>query len=311
VRLALFPLFHISGLGTLVAGLGFGQRSVWPAGAFDAARVIELTREHGITLWGGASTHLVRLLDHPDLTAFEHEQLAQVGIGGSASTPNLIARTEAAFPHLRNTFSSGYGMTESGGLISYAGNAELRAAPDCVGLPLPTVEVRITDPSGTPVADGEIGTIEARSPILMIDYWRPGPGQSPMLADGWMRTEDFGRLEHGVLFIESRHRDLIIRGGENVYPVEVEDCLESHPAVAEAAVIGVEDDEFGQVVHAVVVRRPGASVTDDELLDHCRARIAYFKVPATIEWLTEPLPRNAAGKVLKHELSLSGSPERR
>jgi long-chain acyl-CoA synthetase len=298
VRLAVFPLFHVSGLGSHLGALAWGLKTVWPAGAFDPGRVLELTREEGITVWNGASTHLIRLLDHPGIDSFDPLQIQQVGIGGSATTPSLIARTEARFPHLEATFGSGYGLTESGGLVSHAPNALLRAAPDCVGPPLPTVEVRITDDDGRPVPDGDLGTICVRSPILMSGWWR---GEA-LPADRWLRTEDYGRFEDGLLYLASRHRDLIIRGGENVFPIEVEDCLDGHPEVVESAVYGRDDATYGQVVHASVHLRPGAATTPADLRRHCATRLAYYKVPDEVHVHDGPLPRNAAGKLVKRDL---------
>jgi long-chain acyl-CoA synthetase len=298
VRLAVFPLFHVSGLGSHLGALAFGTKTVWPAVPFDAGRVIELTREEAITVWNGASTHLIRLLDHPDVDSVDPAQIEQVGIGGSATTPSLIARTEARFPHLTGTFGSGYGLTESGGLVSHAPNELLRAAPDCVGAPLPTVEVRIEDDDGRVLPDGELGTICVRSPILMSGWWRG----EPLPGDRWLRTEDWGRVEDGLLHLASRRRDLIIRGGENVYPIEVEDCLDGHPDVLESAVYGRDDETYGQVVHAAVHLRAGARVRPADLRAHCAARLAYFKVPDEVHVHADPLPRNAAGKLLKREL---------
>lgn len=302
VRLAVFPLFHISGFGTLLTALEFGIKTVWPAGAFDAGRVLALTRDEGITAWNGASTHIVRLLDHPDIGTVDPAQIEQVGVGGSATTPGLRARIEARFPHLVGTLGSGYGMTESGGLVSYATRAMLRAAPDCVGDPLPTVEVRVADAAGRARADGELGTIWVRSPLLLSGLLDGTGVSTPVREDGWMPTEDYGRVEHGLLFMATRQRDLIIRGGENVYPVEVEDCLDRHPDVAESAVYPLDDAEFGQTVHAAVHLRPGAAATPAELRRHCAEHLAYYKVPATVRLLPEPLPRNATGKPLKHVL---------
>ncbi len=300
VRLAVFPLFHISGLSSMITTVALGHKTVWPAGRFDAGRVIALTNQEGITMWGGASTHIVRLMEHPDLPTVDPQQLTSVGIGGSASTPSLIALTEARLPHLVGTFGSGYGMTECGGLATHASNALLRAAADCVGPALPTVELKIVDGSGQSLPDGQVGTICIRSPILMTEYWRnPAANEAAWLPGRWLRTEDYGRLENGLLFLASRQRDLIIRGGENIYPIEVEDCLDGHPDVLESAVFGRDDAEFGQLVHASVVMREGARVTAEDLQRHCADRLAYFKVPATLELRTAPLPRNASGKVLK------------
>jgi len=302
-RLAVFPLFHVSGISPLMIALAFGKSTVWPVGRFDPERVIRLTIEEGIGSWTGAATHISRLLDHRAIEELDISQIKQVGVGGSATTPTMVARIEERFPHLRATAASGYGLTESGALVSYASAAMLAVAPDCVGLPLPTVEVRIVDEAFADVAPGEVGSVCVRSPIVMPGYWRnPEADARAFLPGRWLRTEDFGRLEDGLLYIASRQRDLIIRGGENVYPAEPEDCLMAHADVDEVAVFGVDDRDLGQVVHAAVVLRPGSVVTAEELRQYAARHLAYFKVPDVITVRSEPLPRNATGKVLKHVL---------
>jgi acyl-CoA synthetase (AMP-forming)/AMP-acid ligase II len=303
-RLAVFPLFHVSGLGTTVSGLLTGGATVWPLGRFDAGRVIQLTKEHGIGAWGGTSTHVLRLLEHPDLDTLDPLSIQQVGIGGSASTPDLIRRTEERFPHLKGTFSTGYGSTETGGLVSYATNAMISIAPDCVGPPLPTIEVRIVDDVGEDVPEGSEGNICARSPLVMKEYWRhPEANAEVFLPGRWVKTGDFGRLEGGALFIASRKRDLIIRGGENIYPFEIENRLEEHPEITETAVFGVEHAILGQEVKAVVVLAPGSELTADDVQRWCAETLSSYKVPAHVELRAEPLPRNATGKIMKHVLA--------
>lgn len=303
-RLAVFPLFHVSGMGTTVSGVLTGGTTVWPLGRFDPANVIRLTKEHGISAWGGTATHVLRLLDHPDVETVDPLSIQSVGIGGSASTPELIRRTEERFPHLRGTFSSGYGSTETGGLVSFAPNALLTAAPDCVGPPLPTIEVRIIDDLGRDVPEGEQGHICARSPLVMKEYWRhPEANAEVFLPGRWVRTGDFGRMEDGALFMASRTRDLIIRGGENIYPFEIENRLEEHPAIDETAVFGVDHPVLGQEVKAVVTVAAGSTLTEDEVRAWCAETLATYKVPAHVELRTEPLPRNATGKILKHVLA--------
>ncbi len=199
--------------------------------------------------------------------------------------------------------SSGYGSTETG-LLSFASNWMLRAEPDCVGPPLPTVALRITDDRSDVVPDAVDGNIEARSPQSMLGYWHNDDADAETILPGrWIRTGDFGRIQDGVLFIASRLRDLIIRGGENIYPFEIEYRLDQHPDVIEAAVFGVDDAVYGQVVKAVVVVRPGATLTVDELQRFCAETLASYKVPAVVEIRPDPLPRNATGKVLKQVLS--------
>lgn len=307
VRLAPFPLFHVSGLGTIVSGLLTGASSAFPLGRFDAGRVIEFTKRERIATWGGAATHILRLLEHPDIETLDPLQIISVGVGGSASTPELIRRTEERFPHLRGTFSTGYGSTETGGLTSYATNAMLRADPACVGPPLPTVQVRIVDERGEEVPDGNEGDILVRSPLTMKEYWRHPAGNAETVLPGrWIRTGDVGRMEDGVLFLASRKRDLILRGGENIYPFEIENRLEEHDAVVECAVFGVEHPILGQEVKAVVVTTGDAAVTAEELARFCAHALASYKVPAHWELRTDRLPRNATGKIMKHVLAGEG-----
>jgi acyl-CoA synthetase (AMP-forming)/AMP-acid ligase II len=303
--LAVFPLFHISGLlATAVSSQMSGQKTVWPMGRFNPNRAITLTREEGVNLWVGGTTHIVRLLEDPACAELDGSQLRGVGVGGSASTPEIIRRIEARFPHLVDTVSSGYGSTESGGMVSSAPNFMLKLAPECVGLPHPTVEVRIVDDDDNVLADGQEGNIEVRSPMVMLGYWENKEANSETFTDHhWLRTGDFGHLEDGLLFLASRRRDLIIRGSENVYPIEVENCLESYPGVEEVAVYGVDDSTYGQTVFAVVVPRQGASLDPADLRRHCSQLLAPYKVPVEIDVTFEPLPRTATGKVIKGALS--------
>ncbi len=302
-RLAPFPLFHVSGMSSAVSSVMSGVKNVWTMGRFDPAAVFELTRQEGVSSWGGSTTHVSRLLDHPELNTVAPEQLTSIGVGGSATTPEIIRRVETAFPHLTGTMSTGYGSTESG-LISWAPNWMLKIAPDCVGTVLPTNQVRITDDFGEEVPPGAEGNIEMRGPAAMVGYWQNDEATARTLLDGrWVRTGDFGRYSGGALFIVSRRTDLILRGGENIYPAEIEYRLDEHPDVLESAVFGIPDPEFGHQPKAVVVIRPEASLSDDELRRFCAEALAYYKVPAEFEIRTEPLPRNATGKVMKHVLA--------
>jgi long-chain acyl-CoA synthetase len=164
--------------------------------------------------------------------------------------------------------------------------------------------VRITDETGAPVQDGTEGNVEVRCPIVMLGYWRNDAANAETLLPGlWVRTGDFGRWEDGLLFLASRKRDLILRGGENIYPFEIENRLEEHPDVLEAAVIGVEDAVLGQEVAAVVVVRQGSELDVETLRAFCAETLASYKVPAVFDIRTSPLPRNATGKIMKHALA--------
>jgi acyl-CoA synthetase (AMP-forming)/AMP-acid ligase II len=306
-RLAPFPLFHVSGMSSAVSSVMSGIKTVWTMGRFDPAAVFELTRKESVTAWGGSTTHVARLLDHPDITTVPPEQLTSIGVGGSATTPEIIRRVEAAFPHLTGTMSTGYGSTESG-LISWAPNWMLRIAPDCVGTVLPTNDLRITDDFGDEVPDGTEGNIEMRGPAAMVGYWRNDEATAKTLLPGrWVRTGDFGRFLHGALYIVSRRTDLIIRGGENIYPAEIEYRIDEHPDVLECAVFAIPDPVFDHQPKAVVVVGPESSLSVDELRAFCAETLAYYKVPAEFEIRTEPLPRNATGKVMKHVIATNAT----
>ncbi len=302
--LAPFPLFHLSGsMGSTTATLAGGATGVWPMGRFDPAKIIQLSIDENITSWSGATTHVFRLIDHPDIEKIDTSRFSSVGVGGSASTPELLRAVAEKFPQLAGAVGSGYGSSETGGLVSYANNSMLREAENCVGPPLPTVQIRIVDDDGRDVPEGEAGRVCVRSPLVMLEYLNnPKANEESFLPGRWVDTGDLGRLIDGRLHIESRMRDMIIRGGENIYPAEIENRIELHPDVAEVAVHGVDDRELGQRVKAVVVPNEGASPTEESIRDFCAETLAYFKVPELVEIRREPLPRNATGKVMKHVL---------
>jgi long-chain acyl-CoA synthetase len=304
VRLSPFPLFHVSGMGTAVSTVMTGGKTVWPLGRFEPSRVVDLTLRENVAFWSGGTTHIARLLDSPDIERVPTSQLLGIGVGGSATTPDIMRRIGVRFPHLSMSTSTGYGSTETGGIASWAPNWMLRAVPGCVGPLLPTVTARITDDRGAMLPDGAEGNIEIRSAITMLGYWRNDAANEETILPGrWVASGDFGRLENGILTIASRRRDLIIRGGENIYPFEIEDRLEEHPDVMEAAVFGVDDPTHGQIVKAVVVVRQGTVLDADALRSFCAETLSSYKVPADMEIGTAPLPRNATGKVMKHVLA--------
>jgi acyl-CoA synthetase (AMP-forming)/AMP-acid ligase II len=302
-RLAPYPLFHVSGMSMAVSTVMSGAPTVWPLGRFDPANVLALTRDENVSVWGGGTTHIVRLLQHPDIETIDPKQISSVGVGGSATPPDVIRQIEERFPHLESSVSTGYGSTETG-LISWAPGWMLKAAPDCVGPLMPTSQARITDDDGTELAPGGEGNIEARSWMSMLGYWHNDAANAETVRPGrWIRTGDFGRFERGILFIASRKRDLIIRGGENIYPFEIEHRLDEHDEVLEAAAYGVDDPMFGQVVKAVVVVGPGSALTAEGVRAFCAETLASYKVPEQVEIRTEPLPRTANGKVMKQVLA--------
>jgi acyl-CoA synthetase (AMP-forming)/AMP-acid ligase II len=305
VAIASAPLFHVSGLQSCaLAGPYGGNKYVWTAGRFDPAKVFRLTMEEGVTRWGGVTTQVWRLLEHPDFDNYDFSQVTSIGGGGSVWSPEIQRVIREKLPNASPQMTVGYGLTECGGLATIATDEMLRENPDCVGRALPTVEVAIFDDEDRPLPDGVDGNICIRGAMVMPGYWRnPEATADAIRPGGWLKSGDIGHLQDGTLFLASRKRDMIIRGGENVYPLEIENRLEEHPDVLEAAIIGVDHRTLGQEVKAVVVPHPGKSPGVEELRDWVAEKLAYYKVPTYVEIRSELLPRNATGKVLKNVLS--------
>ncbi len=300
--LACSPLFHVSGLhACAVMAVGAGFNHLWTTGRYDAEKILRLTEEHGIARWSGVTTQVWRLIEHPRLSDYDTSSVTSIGGGGSVWSPELQETCRTALPHARISVTIGYGLTESSGLATSAADDVLKAHPDSVGYPLPTVGVRITDDDGRELPTGEVGNICLSGPVVTPGYWNDAAATAETIRDGWLRTGDYGYLRDGLLFLVSRRSDLIIRGGENIYPAEIEQRLDAHPAVAESAVVGVEHRELGQEVKAVVVvgEEPPAADLIGELEAWVAATLADIKVPAHWELRTGPLPRNATGKILK------------
>ena len=302
------PLFHVSGLHcAAVTGLGGGAKTVWTMGRFEPLRVLELIQEERVTGWGYTATMLHRVVNHPRARKFDLSSLRMMGGGGSPIPAPLQEQALTLVPQVRETMGVGYGLTEGCAFSTLNPGPELRAHPTSAGRPVPTVELEIRGEDGQPLPPGEDGDIHVRGPLVMLEYFQNPEATAAVLLPGrWLRTGDVGHLEDGRLYLCSRKRDLILRGGENVYPQEIEQRLEAHPQVAECAVMGVPDEELGQRVAAFVRVTEGTPAPTPQLEAALRAwvseTLAYFKVPAELRFVTEPLPRNATGKVLKHVL---------
>ena len=300
-QLVTYPLFHVSGLHMgAIAFMVSGTRSVWTLGRFEPEVVMNLIQTEGITGWSYTVTMLHRVIHHPNLADYDLTGLRNGGGGGSAFSPALLEKARLAIPNLRGAMGVGYGQTECAALATVNAGAELVAFPESAGRPLPTVELEIRDEDGAVLPEGVDGEIFLRGPMVMPGYWRrPEETAETLLPGGWLRTGDIGRMEGGRLYLATRKRDLILRGGENVYPIEIENRLEAHPAVAEVAVIPLDHEALGHEVKAVVVGMPGAVLDPDELAAFCAETLAYYKVPTAWEFRAESLPRNATGKVVK------------
>ncbi len=298
------PLFHVSGLYTgAVTLLAGGVKTVWLSGRFDPERAMQVIERERVTGWGPLGTMAHRVVHHPAVKDYDLSSVRQVGSGGAPVSRELQEKLREVFPNARAQMGLGYGLTEATGMATINFGRDLLDHPDSVGCPLPTVALEIRNEAGRALPEGSEGEVFTRSPLVMREYWRrPDATRESLLPDRWLRTGDVGRLEGGLLYINSRKRDLILRGAENIYPAEIEHRLEAHAGVREAAVVGVTHRELGQEVKAIVVPRDGASLDTEELARWVADALAYFKVPAHWELRPEPLPRNAAGKVLKNVL---------
>jgi len=299
------PLFHVSGLhSAAITCLANGIRSVWNVGRFDPVRAMQIIERERVTGWGAMNTVVWRMMRHPEFGKYDLSSLRNIGNGGAPTPPELQRQVREHFPAIGLGLGHGYGSTESTALATIINGEEWQQHPESVGQPLPTVDIEIRDPEGLPLAEGEEGEVCIRSPLVMLRYWnRPAETAETIAPGRWLRTGDIGRMSGGRLYLASRKRDLILRGAENVYPVEIENRLAEHAGIEEVAVVGVKHEELGQEVKAIVVPRPGARLDPGELAAFVAEKLAYFKVPAHWEIRRDPLPRNAAGKVLKQVLT--------
>jgi acyl-CoA synthetase (AMP-forming)/AMP-acid ligase II len=298
------PMFHVSGLTcTMVPAPMNGLTLVYPPpGRWREDVPLTLSEQHQVSGWSLVPTQLWRVLDWPELEHYDLTSLRTVAGGGAAWPPELLRKLEERLPWVRPALGLGYGMTETNGLGTSLGGAASFLHPDSIGQPSPTVELEIRDPvTRRSVAEGIVGEIALRSASTFAGYWRDPAATDAVFEDGWYHTGDLASHGDGFVYLAGRRGDLIIRGGENVSPVEVENRLYEHPAVTEAAVIGVPHPTLGQQVKAFLVLREGHTTTEAEIRSFAGTALAAFKVPEHVEFVGA-LPHNASGKVLKHLL---------
>jgi long-chain acyl-CoA synthetase len=279
-------------------------------GRFDPETAMQLIQDERISVWGAVPTMVWRVVEHPRRHDYDLSSVTTVAYGGSPSAGELQRRVQETFPSVR-TMGNVYGLTESSSAATIISGQEFLDRPDSVGRPLPVVELRVVDPAdpgGGPVESGQIGEVWLKGPIVMPGYWGKPEATAETITDGWLHTGDLGYLDgEGYLYITDRAKDMIIRGGENVYCVEIENRLVEHPAIAEAAVIGVAHPTLGEEVKAVVRLEPDAGpLTASEVQKWVAETLADFKVPAYIEFTASNLPRNPSGKLLKNVLRGDG-----
>lgn len=304
VTLLIAPMFHVAGLGRLIGQTIVGGTCV-TLPAFQVESVLRTIQDEQITDMVMVPSMIQMMVDDPCFTQFRLGSLKRIVWGAAPIALPLLERALDALPGVE--FIHAYGMTETSASVSVNGacnSVEARRSGliRSAGRAGYAAEVRIADDQGREVPRGAPGEILVRGPIVMMGYWNRPEETQNALRDGWLRTGDGGTMdEAGYIFVIDRIKDMIITGGENVYPAEVEGVLGRHPAVATSAVIGIPNDKWGEAVHAVVVLREGMQTSEQELRDHCRSHLGGYKCPKSIEFRTA-MPLSAAGKVLKSEL---------
>jgi long-chain acyl-CoA synthetase len=303
------PLFHATGChAVLVTNTAAGGKLVMMH-HFDPERALELIEREKITLFGGVPAMVMQIIDSPDFAQRDTSSVRSISYGGAPAPPDLVRRIKEYFPV--GSPSNGYGLTETSAMSTMNAGDDYVRKPDSVGPPVPVCDVAVVpddyegtepppDQAGDPDRTGELWI---KGPNVVRGYWHRDEDTARSFTDGWLHTGDVARIDdEGFVHIVDRTKDMIIRGGENVYCVEVEAALFEHPAVADCAVIGVPHPVLGEEVGAVIVLRPGHEVAADELSRHVGERLAAYNVPTRYWFRSQPLPRNPAGKVLKREL---------
>ncbi|HLH71473.1 MAG TPA: long-chain fatty acid--CoA ligase [Candidatus Dormibacteraeota bacterium] len=294
------PLYHVGGMDLPASAVLYAGGSLVLLRKFEARETLAAIQAEGVTNLWLAPAMVNMILQLPDLESYDTRSVRFIINGGEKMPIPLIQRILRAFPNA--WFSDAYGLTETVSGDTFMDREHVISKIGSVGKPVLHLGVRIVDEEGREVPPNQLGEVVLRGPKVFKGYWRDPEATAAAIRDGWFHTGDIGRIdEDGYLYIEDRKKDLIISGGENIASSEVERALYEHPEVLEAAVIGIPDPRWGEVPKAFVVLRSGSGVTAQDLVEHCRQRLARFKVPRQVEFI-DALPRNPSGKVLKREL---------
>ena len=304
------PLFHVTACNCILHPATLTGGKVVLMYKWDPGRALELIEREKVTNFSGVPTMSREMLMHPDWSKRDTSSLAGLGGGGAALQPDLVHKIAGALKNGQP--STGYGMTETHGIITANSSRWFVAKPESCGPAVPTLETKLVDEEGRDLPEGPntVGVLCVRGSVTIKGYLNRPEATADTIKDGWLNTGDIARIdEDGFIYIVDRAKDMVIRGGENVYCSEVETAIYHHDAIAEACVFGIPEERLGEEVAAVLVLRPGASLTEDELRQFLAASLAKHKIPTKIWFRNEPIPRNANGKFLKRELKkeLTGS----
>jgi long-chain acyl-CoA synthetase len=300
------PMFHLANSAEMYLNFLAGSGNAIVRG-FTPDGVGQAIERYKVTHTLLVPTMVQMLVDHPSVDQYDLSSLRSVLYGASPMNEAVMERAIKKLPNVE--FTQAYGMTELSPCATvlpwrdHLGEARRKGRHRSAGRPTFTVDVRVVDANDRPVPSGVVGEIVARGENVMMGYWERPEETAKAVVDGWMHTGDGGYMdEDGYVYIVDRIKDMIISGGENVYSAEVENCVAQHPAVAQCAVIGIPSDQWGEAVHAIVVRKNGAAPTSDDIIAFCRERIAAYKCPRSVEIRDDMLPLSGAGKILKREL---------
>lgn len=302
VMLMAVPLFHATGCHTVLMGAFQRGGSLVLMYKWDSGTALELMEREQVTHFTGVPTMLTQLYADPDFDKRDLSSMAVMASGGASAAPVLVERTAELLPAA--VPGNGYGLTETSSMTTSNRGADYIAHPDSVGPAVAICDVGVVDPvTREPLPNGEVGELRIKGANVVKGYWNRPDATNEAFIDGWFYSGDLARLdEEGFVYIVDRAKDMIIRGGENVYSAEVEAAIHQHPRVTDCAVIGVEDEVLGEEVGAVVQTQVGSALTAEVLRDFLSDRIARFKIPTRWEILEDELPRNAAGKLLKRQI---------
>jgi long-chain acyl-CoA synthetase len=310
VTLLVVPLFHATGLSaTLGPTMNSGGKIVLMR-RWDAEPAMRLIEREKVNSTGGVPTIAWQLIEHPARSKYDLSSLVAVTYGGAPSAPELVRKIGEIFPGSQP--GNGWGMTETTATFTSHLGKDYENRPDSAGPAAPVGEMEVRDPADgkTVLPPGSVGELWVKGPQVVKGYWNKPEATAETFVNGWLRTGDLARIdEEGFLFIIDRAKDMLIRGGENIYCVEVENVLYDHPDVMDAALVGIPHKTLGEEPAAVVHLKPGGTATESELRAFVRARLANFKVPVKVAFWPETLPRNANGKILKTELKKVFAPE--
>ena len=299
--LTVIPMFHATALSAgLMGAVATGSTTIYLR-RWDAVRAMEIIEREKVNMTGGVPTIAWQLLEHPDRHRYDLSSLEAIAYGGAPAAPELVRRIHAEFGAMPG---NGWGMTETTATVTSHSGEDYLNRPTSAGPPVAVADLEIRGEDGTTVLPtGTVGELWARGPMIVVGYWNKPEATRETFVDGWVRTGDLARMdEEGFLFIVDRAKDIVIRGGENIYSTEVENALYAHPAVTDCALIGLPHRTLGEEPAAVVHLCPGCDASEGELQAWVRERLAAFKVPVAIRFVRETLPRNANGKILKREL---------